>query len=56
MSRHIRHAFQGRSSHEVVKVDPDAHLKLDENGEVMGIGIWNAGKIGLIKQVTKAIV
>jgi len=36
-------------------VGPDVHLELDEEGKVMGIEIWNAGKSGLIRQVAKAI-
>ena len=33
----------------------NVHLEVDEEGKVMGIEIWNAGKSGLIRQVTKAI-
>lgn len=47
--------FKEGPSHEVVEADPDVHLELDENGKIMGIEIWNAGKTGLIKQVAKAI-
>jgi uncharacterized protein YuzE len=47
--------FKEGPSHEVIEADPDVHLELDENGKIMGIEIWNAGKSGLIKQVAKAI-
>jgi len=47
--------FREGPSHEVIEADPDVHLELDEKGKVMGIEIWNAGKSGLIRQVTKAI-
>jgi uncharacterized protein YuzE len=47
--------FKEGPSHEVIEADPDVHLELDENGKIMGIEIWNAGKIGLIRQVAKAI-
>jgi uncharacterized protein YuzE len=33
--------------------DADVRLEFDEKGKAMGIEIWNAGKRGLIKQVTK---
>jgi uncharacterized protein YuzE len=47
--------FKEGPSHEVIEADPDMHLELDENGKIMGIEIWNAGKSGLTKQVAKAI-
>ncbi|MEM3551283.1 MAG: DUF2283 domain-containing protein [Candidatus Bathyarchaeia archaeon] len=47
--------FKDGPSHEVVEADPDVHLELDENGKIIGIEIWNAGKMGLIKQVAKVI-
>jgi len=47
--------FKEGPSHEVIEADPDIHLELDEKGEIIGIGIWNAAKSGLIRQVAKAI-
>lgn len=39
----------------MVEADPDVHLELDEDGRVIRIEIWNAGKSGLIKQVAEVI-
>jgi uncharacterized protein YuzE len=47
--------FREGPSHEVIEADPDVHIELDENGKIMGIEIWNAGKSGLLKQVAEAI-
>jgi uncharacterized protein YuzE len=47
--------FKEGPSHEIIEADPDIHLELDEKGKIIGIEILNAGKSGLIKQVTKAI-
>jgi uncharacterized protein YuzE len=47
--------FREGASHEVIETDPDVHLKLDENGKITGIEMWNARKSRFIKQVARAI-
>jgi len=36
--------FKEGPSHELVDAGPDIIIELDENGEIMGIEIWNARK------------
>jgi uncharacterized protein YuzE len=46
-------AFKDGPSHEIIESARNVILELDDKGEVMGLEIWDAKKIGLLEQVAK---
>jgi len=47
--------FKEGPSHELVDAGPDIIIELDENGEIMGIEIWNARKNGVIENILNTL-
>lgn len=47
--------FKEGPSHELVDAGPDIIIELDENGEIMGIEIWNARKNGVIEDILNSL-
>jgi uncharacterized protein YuzE len=43
--------FKEGPSQEIVEAGPDVVLEMDKKGNVMGLEIWNAKKIGLVKRL-----